>query len=98
MLWAVLVLLTLMTARLARLITADYILLPFRRWVVNKWGDESALAYLVHCVWCTGIWVSFPFSVIWTWRFLPVEQWWIGVPAWLGTAYAAGLLSRLEEK
>jgi len=65
MLWGALALLTLAVARVTRLITADQILLPVRRWVVNKYGEDSWIAYLVHCAWCSSIWVALPAAFFW---------------------------------
>lgn len=62
----VLLLLILAVARIVRLVVDDAITEPVRSWVVNKWGSESKLAYLVHCTWCVGIWVSYPMALL-TW-------------------------------
>ena len=48
MLWGSLILVTLAVARVTRLITSDDISRPFRRWVIEKWGDDSLAAILVH--------------------------------------------------
>jgi hypothetical protein len=98
MLWGALALLTLAVARVTRLITADQILLPLRRWVVNKFGEESAITYLLHCYWCASIWVAFPAAFFWAIVMLPWQQWWLAIPAWLTMAYVTGLLSQLEER
>lgn len=98
MVWASLFIVALAVARLTRLVTADSIFLFLRRWVVNKWGEESSPAYLVHCVWCTSIWIAFPAGVTWALLTLPWRQWWLAIPAWLAISYFAGLVSRLEER
>lgn len=98
MVWASLVIVALAVARITRLVTADRIFLFLRRWVVNKWGEESSVAYLVHCVWCTGIWIAFPAGVIWAVLMLPWQQWWLAIPAWLAISYVVGLVSQLEER
>lgn len=98
MLWGSLALLTLAVARGTRIITTDKIALPFRRWIVNKFGEESWAAYWVHCDWCSSIWVAFIASAAWTFALLPSHHWWLGIPAWLAMSYVAGLLSQLEER
>lgn len=98
MTWACLVLMTLAVARLTRLITADTIMLSFRRWVVTRFGDDSPLTYLVHCTWCSSIWISFPAAAVWALLMLPFGQWWVLVPAALAMSYVAGLLSQVEER
>jgi hypothetical protein len=98
MLWGALALLTLAVARVTRLITADQILLPLRRWVVNKFGEDSQITYLAHCQWCASIWVAFPAALLWAVVMLPLHQWWLAIPAWLTMAYITGLLSQLEER
>lgn len=54
------VLTALTAARVTRLLVADAFppLLAARTWVVTHWGDESWQAYLAHCPWCTGVYVS----------------------------------------
>jgi hypothetical protein len=97
MILGVFVLLTIAVASLTRLIVADTIGLPFRRWVVNKWGDESWQAVLVHCPWCSGLWVAIPAGIAWALTTLPWRWWWLAVPAILAMRYMTGLLSKLEE-
>lgn len=98
MVWGCLVLTTLAVARLTRLVTADVIMLPFRRWVINRAGEDSSLAYLVHCSWCTSIWLSFPLAAIWAILMLPMHLWWMLIPAALTMSYVTGLLSQIEER
>ena len=98
MVWASLVLVTLAMARLTRLITADTLMLPFRRWVINRTGEDSGFSYLVHCSWCTSMWVSFPGAIAWALLMLPMSQWWLAAPASLAMSYITGLLSQLEER
>lgn len=93
-----LILVTVAVARLTRLVTTDAIMLPFRRWVVNRTGEESPFAYLVHCSWCTSIWLSIPASIAWAFLMLPMSQWWIALPAFLAMSYVCGLLSQIEER
>ena len=47
-------------ARLSRLFTTDRLTIGYRRWVVNKWGEDSMPSYLAHCDWCTSMWFAIP--------------------------------------
>lgn len=98
MVWVCLILVTLAVARLTRLVTRDAIMLPFRRFIINRTGEESALAYLVHCSWCTSIWVSFPAAILWAVLMLPFTYWLVAIPAALAMSYVTGLLSQVEER
>lgn len=91
-------LVALAVARATLLVTSDRIMLSFRRWVVNKAGDESLWAYFVHCSRCTSIWIALPAAIFWTVLALPASQWWVALPAWFALSYLTVLLSRLEEK
>lgn len=91
-------LVALAVARATLLVTSDRIMLAFRRWVVNKFGDESIWAYLVHCSRCVSIWIAFPAAIIWGILTLPLHNWWLIAPAWFALSYLTVLLSRLEEK
>jgi hypothetical protein len=55
-----LVVAVLAVARITRLLVDDRITIAWRRWVINKWGEESLPSYLVHCPWCMSIWVAIP--------------------------------------
>lgn len=55
---AVFVVLALATARVTRVLVVDEVAVPFRSWVINKWGDGSKPAKLIQCYWCTGWWVA----------------------------------------
>ncbi|WP_280366158.1 hypothetical protein [Nocardia wallacei] len=65
-------------ARLTRLVTRDKLTEPIRSALVERLGSGSQLTYLVHCTWCTSIWVAFasaPAAVALTgvsWWLLPV--------------------------
>lgn len=98
MLLVSLVIVTVAVARLTRLVTTDTIMLSFRRWIVNRAGEDSAVAYLVHCSWCTSIWLSIPGAVAWAFTMLPMSQWWIAIPTFLAMSYVSGLLSQIEER
>lgn len=91
------VLVALAVARTTRLVTTDRIMLPFRRWIVNKYGEESNMAYLVHCRWCSSIWISSVAAAVWAMLTLPLRFWWLALPAWLAISHLTGLLAQLEE-
>ena len=90
-------LVALAVARFTLMVTSDRIMLSFRRWVVNRFGDESLLAYLVHCNRCVSIWIALPAAIFWGTLALPLHYWWLILPAWPALSYVTVLLSRLEE-
>lgn len=45
-------------ARLSMLLTQDQLTIGYRRWVVNRFGENSQIAYLAHCDWCTSMWLA----------------------------------------
>lgn len=92
---ALLVLLVCLTAyRATRLVVADE--WPptawLRGWVIGRTGEESAWSYLVHCPWCSGLWIS---GVVVLATALTVG---IAVPllVWGAAGSACGLFVRLE--
>jgi Protein of unknown function (DUF1360). len=55
-------------ARVTRFLTDDFLAEGYRRWMVNYYGDQSKMAYLAHCPWCTSVWVAalvMPPAVLW---------------------------------
>lgn len=58
-----LVVAALAVARITRFLTDDFLASGYRRWIVDKYGANSNLSYLVHCPWCTSMWVA-PFIMI----------------------------------
>jgi hypothetical protein len=40
------------------LLTQDELTLGYRMWVVRKFGEGSKMEYLVHCDWCTSMWLA----------------------------------------
>lgn len=50
--------------RATKILTDDEIALPYRQWIVKKWGPQSKIAYWAHCPWCTSIWVGTPFMAL----------------------------------
>ena len=91
-------LVALAVARATLLVTSDRIMLSFRRWVINRTGDESLWTYLVHCKACTSIWIALPGAAFWAGFTLPWKSWWLTLPAWFAMSYLTILVSRLEEK
>jgi sterol desaturase/sphingolipid hydroxylase (fatty acid hydroxylase superfamily) len=92
------VLVALAVARFTLMVTSDRIMLAFRRWAVNKFGDESIWTYFVHCGRCVSVWVALPGAILWGTLTLPLHWWWLIAPAWFALSYLTVLLSRLEEK
>ena len=77
--WGVLILslvvATLAVARVTRFLTEDFLAVGYRRWVVNRWGENSKMAYLVHCPWCTSIWVALPIMPAAVFISVPMNLW-----------------------
>lgn len=76
-------------ARVVRLIVDDKIMLPFRKWVLSKSGEEGWFFYLVTCPWCMGIWVAAPMTAI---TFAWPHKIWFGVLTFLAVAQMASTL------
>jgi hypothetical protein len=55
--WVLVVLVLGATARLCRLVTADYITKPVRDRIKTRFGDNR-LHYFVTCDWCTSFWIA----------------------------------------
>lgn len=53
-----LLVLSLATARLVRLVVADEIMKPVRVAAARRWGPAGRIPYLLHCPWCSGMWLS----------------------------------------
>ncbi len=96
--WGVLILslvvATLAVARITRLLTEDFLTVGYRRWVVNRWGAESKASYLVHCAWCTSIWVALPIMPI---AVLFPGLWTIGILSIPAASLVAGHLQSGKE-
>lgn len=81
-------------ARITRLVTEDQIAVGLRRWVVQRWGEDSAASYLVHCPWCVSIYVGLgvmPPAVLWP------NKWVIMGFAFLAASMVTGLLLDRKE-
>lgn len=92
----VFVLVTLACARITRLFIGDKLTEAWRRRIVNKYGEQSLMAYWVHCPWCLGMPVSVIGAIAWATTTLPWQSWWLAVPAALAISHLIGLLHRLE--
>lgn len=82
-----LLILALAVARGTRLIVEDVITEPIRRFFVNRFGEEHKLTYLVHCIFCTSIWIGFG-AAVFACAVLPIS-WWLLVPLALAFSQAA---------
>lgn len=95
-----LALLTLTTARLARLIAIDRITLPLRRAIITWRGPDHPIAYLAHCPWCLSVWIAAPAAIAWAATTPPditMPPWWLTIPAaWGAIAYTAGRIVTSE--
>lgn len=80
-------------ARLTRFIVEDQLAIGIRRYVVNKWGEESMLSYFVHCPWCVSIWWSVPVMPV---AVLYPNQWVIAALAIPAASLVTGLIFSKE--
>lgn len=53
-----LLVITLAVMRVTRLIVWDKITLPLRQKIMAANGDNGMITYLIHCIYCTGFWVT----------------------------------------
>jgi hypothetical protein len=89
-----LVVAVLAVARITRFLTEDFLAVGYRRWVVNRWGEDSKMSYLVHCPWCTSIWVAIPVMPI---AALFPNVWVIAAFSIPAASMVSGLLSSSKE-
>lgn len=95
-----LILAALATARLTRVITQDRITLAPRKWalrrLVNRYGEDHLLPYLIVCDWCVSIYVGAGVTAAWV---TVGETLWFQAPAAaLALSYAAGFLASKEDE
>jgi hypothetical protein len=90
-----LVVAALAVARIARLLTEDFLTVGYRRWVVTRWGPESKMSYLVHCPWCTSIWIALPIMPV---AVLFPNVWVIATLAIPAASHVAGLLNTTSKE
>lgn len=89
-----LVVATLAVARITYFLTEDYLSNGYRRWIVNRFGDQSKPAYLAHCPWCTSVWVAaliMPVATLWP------NRWVIMALSILAASMVSGLLIDRKE-
>lgn len=89
-----LILAALVTARLTRLVTSDYITDPVRKGIVRRLPEGSRLAYLIMCPWCSSIYVAAPVAASW-WAWGDTRLW-AACAALPASSYVAGLLATHE--
>jgi hypothetical protein len=102
---ASLLLLGLLTvARLTRAVVSDRVGLPIRRFMLDRFPAEedapdglSPWAYLVHCRWCTSLWLAVPVAAVLA---VLLADGWIALalvlPLALSLSHLTGLLVALE--
>lgn len=89
-----LVIATLVTARITRLVTADRITRAPRTWVLRRLPSDSLTAYFIVCTWCTSVYTGLAVAATgamagaWTWP-------WV-VPLGLAFSHVSGLMARGE--
>lgn len=84
----------LVTARVTRFITSDFLAAPVRVTVIDRFGPDSKLSYLVECPWCLSLWVGLaPAAVVVAAGSWPYPGWLVFLAAWLGWSYLYGLLA-----
>ena len=89
----VLLLTTLAAARVTRVIVVDRIGQPLRSAVVRWRGESSTLAYLFHCPWCMGLWVSAALVAAVWWPAQVADR--LGVTTWIALPLAALAVAHL---
>lgn len=52
------------TARLTRLLTADYLTRPLRRRMLQAVQEGGHLEYLLACRWCASVWIGFGVAAV----------------------------------
>jgi hypothetical protein len=92
----ILVILGLAAARIGRLVTDDVITLPIRAWITRRWGTKSKITYLVHCDWCSGLWVA-GILVAFAWTTGLIEKWAMAAILVPAVAYMAAILRKTEK-
>lgn len=96
--WLQLLLYALAVTRLTGLIVADAITEPVRDWMIERLDDRpatlgNALATLITCPWCAGMWVSLVAApLVWFWGDQPVM---LVTAIALAFSQVAGMVSNL---
>lgn len=90
-----LIVITVATIRITRIVTIDKISEPARKWIIARNGHQGWWTYLAHCPWCMGVWFAAPAAAIAWWpghlhNHVALPDY-LGVPAlWLTIAYVVG--------
>lgn len=87
-------LLALAVARGTRLVVLDVITEGFRKGVIRRLGEDHKLTYLVHCVYCTSIWVGL-IAAVFACLVLSVSWWWL-LPLALAFSQVAVFAAQLD--
>ncbi|MET8947484.1 hypothetical protein ABZX30_29065 [Streptomyces sp. NPDC004542] len=74
------------TCRITRFVVKDTLAAGFRIRVADRFGEDSKIAYLVTCSWCTSIWVAAGVAPL---------AYYLGASPWLQIPAAALTLSYL---
>ena len=82
-LWVIL--LALSSARITHLVTTDSI----TQWFRDLWTYNPAIDELVHCPWCSSVWVGFGHATLLWWSDVPVVFFFVFAMA---ASYVAGWL------
>lgn len=90
-----LVLLALAVAKVTWLVVDAAITMPMRQWITGRFGEESRLAYLVHCPGCSSVWVSAGMTGVTFWTQHAV---WVAVLAFLAASQVGTMVMSLADR
>jgi len=83
-------------ARVTRLITRDrFPFGPVRDWALTRYGEHGWLPELLHCPWCTGVWISLPGAL--SAYFWHDQLWWQLAAGFLALSFLASALVVLTD-
>lgn len=82
------------TARLTRLVTADFISQPIRDWVMGRFGTDAKISYWITCDWCASITTGAAVitAMHYWWEYAAMQI----VALVLTASHITGMLTRLE--
>lgn len=88
--------------RATRVVVDDKITEPIRMAIAGRLREGHPVTYLVHCTWCTGLWIATAVAAVAWWGglddVLPLA-WWAGFPLTaLAVGWAVGTLKRLDSE
>ena len=63
--WLSLLMTAMAVVRATRVITTDAVALPLRRWVQQRSGDTGWFTFLIHCKYCTSVWIAAAAAPLW---------------------------------